>query len=190
MVGTGHIGLFVVKIANGFGMRVLATDPHPNNEAAELMNFKYTDLKNLLNESDIVTLHAPLTAATQHIIGHHNITEFKRGALLINTSRGGLLDTEALLRGLDEKILAGAGLDVLEGEEIFSEEKQLLGNPDTTNESLKTALRNISLLRRPDLVITPHIAFDSREAVERILDTTVSNILAFKKGEPNNLVHI
>jgi len=189
VIGSGHIGLYVIKIANGFGMNVIATDAHPNPSAAGLMNFRYTDLKDLLNQSDIVTLHAPLNPETHHLIGQHNIGEFKRGALLINTSRGGLVDTEALLRGLDDKILAGAGLDVLEGEEIFSEEKQLLGNPNASNESLKTALRNLSLLRRPNLVITPHIAFDSLEAVERILDTTISNIKSFFAGHPQNIVN-
>jgi len=189
VIGSGHIGLYVIKIANGFGMNVIASDAYPNPSAAGLMNFRYTDLNTLLNQSDIVTLHAPLTAETHHLIGQHNIDQFKRGALLINTSRGGLVDTEALLKGLDEKIFAGAGLDVLEGEEIFSEEKQLLGNPDATNESLKTALRNLSLLRRPNLVITPHIAFDSIEAVERILDTTVANINSFMSGHPQNIVN-
>jgi D-lactate dehydrogenase len=188
VVGTGHIGLFVVKIAKGFGMNVIAYDPYPNLRTAEIMGFTYTELNDLLNQSDIVTLHAPLTPGTHHMIGQHNIGQFKKGALLINTSRGALIDTEALLRGLDEKILAGAGLDVLEGEEIFSEEKQLLGNPEASNESLKTALRNLSLLRRPNLVITPHIAFDSQEAVERILDTTIGNINAYRRGSPRNLV--
>ena len=96
------------------------------------------------------------------MIGAHNIGQFKRGALLINTARGELVDTEALLSALDQGILSGAGLDVLEGEEVLSEEKQLLLNPKASEESLKQALRNRSLLQRPDLVITPHIAFDSR----------------------------
>jgi D-lactate dehydrogenase len=156
---------------------------------AGLMNFRYTDMEYLLSHSDIVTLHAPLTPETHHLIGHHNIKHFKHGALLINTSRGGLVDTDALLYGLDERILAGAGLDVLEGEEIISEEKQLFGNPNATNESLKTALRNVSLLRRPNLIVTPHIAFDSLEAVERILDTTITNITSFLSGHPQNVVN-
>jgi D-lactate dehydrogenase len=188
VVGTGHIGLHVARIARGFGMEVLAADPKRNTDAADLLGFTYTTLKDLLNRSDIVTLHAPLDATTRHLIGEHNIEEFKRGALLINTARGALVDTCALLRALDEGILSGAGLDVIEGEEIFSEEKQLLRNEEATAESLKMALRNHALLRRPDLVVTPHIAFDSREAVERILDTTIANIRAYRNGAPQNVV--
>ena len=145
-------------------------------------------LEDLLSRSDIVTLHAPLTTHTRHMIGAHNIGLFKRGALLINTARGSLVDTEVLLEALDNGILAGAGLDVLEGEEILSEEKQLLGRVETTPESLKTTLMNLMLMRRPDLVVTPHIGFDSREAVQRILQTTAENINAFLADNPRNLV--
>lgn len=188
VVGTGHIGLHVVRIAKGFGMNVLAYDPEPNQNAAELLGYVYVPLEELLNRSDIVSLHAPLTAATHHMIGEHNIQQFKPGALLINTARGGLVDTQAMLNALDNKILRGAGLDVIEGEEVFSEEKQLFQNPNATEDSLKQALRNLSLLKRSDLVVTPHIAFDSLEAVERILDTTVANIKAFRAGAPQNEV--
>jgi D-lactate dehydrogenase len=188
VVGTGHIGLHVVRIAKGFDMEVLAHDPCPRPELAELFGFAYTNLKELLNRSDVVSLHAPLTPTTFHLIGEHNIHEFKRGAFLINTARGGLVDTDVMLRALDEGILAGAGLDVLEGEEILSEEKELVRNPQASSESLKTALRNLMLVRRPDLIVTPHIGFDSREAVERILQTTVHNIRAHRAGHPQNVV--
>lgn len=189
VVGVGHIGEYVMRIAKGFGMHLLAYDPIQDMTKADHFDFTYTSLEDLLGQSDIVTLHAPASAATRHLIGAHNIGQFKRGALLINTARGELVDTEALLSALDQGILLGAGLDVLEGEEVFSEEKQLLLNPKATEESLKRALRNRSLLQRPDLVITPHIAFDSAEAVERILDTTIANIKAFRSGTPQNQVH-
>jgi D-lactate dehydrogenase len=188
VVGTGHIGLHVVRIAKGFDMEVVAHDPYPKPALAELLGFTYTNLKQLLNSSDIVTLHAPLNATTHHLIGAHNIHEFKRGSFLINTGRGGLVDTDVMLRALDEGILAGAGLDVMEGEEILSEEKELVRNPQASSESLKTALRNLMLVRRPDLIITPHIGFDSREAVERILRTTADNIRAYRAGQPQNAV--
>lgn len=189
VVGVGHIGEYVMRIAKGFGMHLLAYDPVQDMTKADHFDFTYTSLEDLLSRSDIVTLHAPAGTGTRHLIGVHNIGQFKRGALLINTARGELVDTEALLGALDEGILSGAGLDVLEGEEVFSEEKQLLLNPKASEESLKLALRNRSLLQRPDLVITPHIAFDSVEAVKRILDTTIANIKAFRSGNPQNQVH-
>ncbi|MGI4788330.1 MAG: hydroxyacid dehydrogenase [Janthinobacterium lividum] len=189
VVGVGHIGEYVMKIAKGFGMHLLAYDPVMDMTKADHFDFTYTSLNDLLSRSDIVTLHAPASAGTRHLIGAHNIGQFKRGALLINTARGELVDTEAMICALDDGILSGAGLDVLEGEEVFSEEKQLLLNPKASEESLKQALRNRSLLQRPDMVITPHIAFDSVEAVEHILDTTIANINAYREGQPQNQVH-
>jgi D-lactate dehydrogenase len=189
VVGVGHIGEYVMRIAKGFGMNLLAYDPIQDMTKADHFDFTYTSLEDLLGRSDIVTLHAVASASTRHLIGAHNIGQFKRGAFLINTARGELVETEALLSALDQGILRGAGLDVLEGEEVFSEEKQLLQNPEASEASLKQALRNRSLLQRSDLVITPHIAFDSVEAVERILDTTIANIQAFRNGKPQNQVH-
>ena len=189
VVGVGHIGEYVMRIAKGFGMTLLASDPVMDMTKADHFDFTYTTLEDLLSRSDIVTLHAPSSPSNRHLIGAHNIAQFKRGALLINTARGDLVDTEALVHALDDGILAGAGLDVLEGEEVFSEEKQLLLNPNASEESLKRALRNRSLLQRPDMVITPHIAFDSVEAVERILDTTIANIKAYRAGKPQHQIH-
>ena len=188
VVGVGHIGEYVMQIARAFGMHLLAYDPVQDRTKAEHFHFTYVSLEDLLGRSDIVTLHAPASPATYHLIGSHNIHQFKRGALLINTARGELVDTGALIRALDEGILRGAGLDVLEGEEVFSEEKQLLLQPEASADSLRQALRNLSLLHRPDLILTPHIAFDSAEAVERILETTVENIKAFRSGKPQNVV--
>ncbi len=111
----------------------------------------------------------------------------KRGALLINTARGGLVDTNALVWALDQGRVGGAGLDVLEGEELVKEERQLLEN-DFPKERLITLLKNHILLHRENVVITPHIAFDSREALQRILETTVSNLRGFLENRPVNLV--
>ncbi len=188
IVGTGHIGMHVAKIAAAFEMVVIGYDPKPNNAMADVMGFEYTDLDDLLQRSDIVTLHAPLAESTHHLIGAHNIYKIKRGALLINTARGELVDTVALLDALDKKHLSGAGLDVLEGESNLSEESMLRGDDTVSREALQTTLRNLALLRRQDLLITPHIAFDSREATDRILDTTIENIKAFRHGSPKNTV--
>jgi len=170
IIGTGHIGTHVARIAKGFWMRTLATDIQPRPTQAQLLDIEYTSLDNLLERSDIVTLHTPLTAQTHHLIDATRIAQMKKGALLINTGRGGLVDTDAVVAALDSGHLRGAALDVLEEEEHLGE----IG---------------LTLLRhRPNLILTPHMAFDSREAVERILNTTVDNILAFGAGNPQNVV--
>lgn len=189
IVGSGHIGLHVIKMAKGFGMSVLATDVHRNAFLSEVLDFRYVALETLLRQSDIVTLHVPYMPATHHLMNRRTFALMKRGALLINTARGGLVDTDALVWALDEGIIGGAGLDVLEGEELVKEERQLLSK-DFSKEKLSTALKNHILLHRENVVITPHIAFDSREALQRILETTVGNIEEFLKGTPTNLVSV
>lgn len=188
VVGAGSIGLHVIRIAKGFGMKVIAYDVHPNKLIAEVLDFEYCDLDCLLTKSDIITLHAPYLPATHHMINSDSIKLIKRGALLINTARGGLVDTAALLAALDEGILSGAGLDVMEGEELMDEEDRLV-NADDAGEKLRLLLRRHMLLRRQDVVISPHMAFFSKEALQRILETTVENILAFEAGKAQNVVN-
>ena len=187
VVGAGRIGLHVIRIARGFGMKVLAFDTRRDPFLAELMSFEYSDLDRLLEASDIVSLHCPLNAATRHMIGPEQFARMKRGALLINTSRGGLVDTDALIEALDSGRLAGAGLDVLEGEELIKEEKELLYERQNV-EQVRTALRNRILLEREDVIFTPHNAFNSHEALVRILDTTLANLAAHRDGQPVNCV--
>ncbi len=186
VVGAGRIGMHVVKMAKGFGLRALAYDTRKDPFLSEALDFRYVALPELLRQSDIVSLHLPYMPATHHLMNRETFRLMKRGALLINTARGGLVDTSALVWALDEGILGGAGLDVLEGEELVKEERQLLA--DVSKERLMTALKNNILLHRENVVITPHIAFDSREALQRILDTTVANILGFVHGTPLNMV--
>jgi Lactate dehydrogenase and related dehydrogenases len=170
IIGMGRIGLHVARIARGFHMRILASDPAPNRVYAELLDFTYVPLEELLAQADVVTLHAPLTDSTRHLINAERLAKMKRGALLINTGRGGLVDTEAALAALDSGHLCGAGLDVLEHEDRLAE----IGEP---------------LLReRPNLILTPHVAYNTREAVRRILETTADNIDAFEAGRPQNVV--
>ncbi|HOS43551.1 MAG TPA: NAD(P)-dependent oxidoreductase [Armatimonadota bacterium] len=188
VVGAGSIGLHVIRIAIGFGMRVIAYDVKPNPLIAEVLNFHYVSFGELLANADIISLHAPLLPATRHMINAETITLIKRGALLINTARGGLVDTDALLTALDEGIISGAGLDVLEGEELIEEEERLMRAPEAA-ESLRMLIRQHILLRRPDVVITPHMSFYSREARQRILETTVGNIRAYLAGTPENVVN-
>jgi D-lactate dehydrogenase len=187
VVGAGRIGLHAIRIGRGFGMRVLTYDVRRDPFLADLLGFSYAPLDALLAESDIVSLHCPLIPATRHIIGAAQLRRMKPGALLVNTARGGLVDTDALIEALDSGRLGGAGLDVIEGEELIKEEKQLLHEPHTL-EQLRAATRNRILLARDDVVYTPHNAFNSQEALERILDTTIANLEAFRAGAPINLV--
>jgi len=187
VIGAGHIGLHVIRIAKGFGMQVLAFDTHQNKFLAEVLGFKYVSLEHLLKNSHIITLHVPYTKSTHHLINRENINLIKKGAILINTSRGAVVDTEALIEALDKKILSGVGLDVLEGEELIKEEKQLLYDKKKL-EVLANLVKSHILLSRDNVVFTPHIGFYSQEALERILETTVGNIFRFLEGKPQNVV--
>ncbi|HBN08054.1 MAG TPA: hydroxyacid dehydrogenase [Cyanobacteria bacterium UBA8530] len=188
VVGTGRIGLRVIKIAKGLGMNVIASDPRPNELLAEILDFRYFSFDEVLGKSDILSLHAPENERTRHMINRESIKKIKRGAILINTARGGLVDTDALTEALDEGILSGAGLDVFEGELLVREERQILREP-LTQEKLKTLYLTHALLNRENVVITPHIGFDSNEAVERIVSTTLENICGFLEGHPLNAIH-
>lgn len=188
VVGTGHIGLHVIQMARGFGLKVLAFDVKKNEFLSEVLGFQYVPFDELLAQSDIITLHVPAMPATHHLLNEANIGKIKRGAILINTSRGSLVETSALVKALDDGILSGAGLDVLEGEEWILDESRLMDHADQT-ENLKVTLKNHILLHRDNVVYTPHIAFYSKEAVTRILATTVQNIRSFLAGNPENVVN-
>jgi D-lactate dehydrogenase len=187
VVGAGRIGLHVIRIAKGFDMNVLAYDSYQNKLLSEVLEFEYVPLEELLKESDIITLHVPYNKSTHHLINRDALKLVKRGAILINTSRGSVVETEALIEALDKKTLRGVGLDVIEGEELIKEEKQLLYDPKNL-EVLSNLIKSHILLSRDNVVFTPHIAFYSQEALERILETTVQNITSFISGKPQNTV--
>jgi D-lactate dehydrogenase len=187
VVGAGRIGLHVIKIARGFGMNVLAYDVCQDNFMAETLGFSYVTLPKLLKSSDVITLHAPYCKSTHHLISSKNIKSIKKGALLINTARGGLIETEALISAIDQGIISGAGLDVLEGEEIIMEEKRLVFDRAKEADML-SLIKNHILLSKEEVVYTPHIAFYSREALQRILDTSLENLASFGLGKAINVV--
>jgi D-lactate dehydrogenase len=188
IIGCGNIGIHVARIAKGFEMNVLVFDLHKDPKLAKKIGFKYAAMDNLLKNSDIVTLHVPENKYTHHMINAKTLKKFKKGAVLINTARGGLIDTTALIKALDNRAIKYAGLDVLEGECYIREEKELL-HPDFSKTcDLRTALQNHVLLHKPNVYITPHNAFNSREALVRILDTTIENIQAFFKKKQINIV--
>lgn len=188
VIGTGRIGRHAIKIARGFEMSVVAYDPHPNAELQKEFAFQYMPLEDVLRASDIVTLHVPYTKETHHLIDAARLALMKPTALLINTSRGGLVDTEALVAALRTGKLGGAGLDVLEEEGVIKDEIDFLLHGNAEGHSIKTILANHILIDMPNVIITPHIAYNTQEALIRILQTTVENIKNTEAGKPTNLV--
>ncbi len=189
IVGAGHIGLHVARVAKSFSMKVVAFDVRHDNFLSEVLGFDYVPLDELLRISDIVSIHTPYNTFTHHLINRENIHAMKKGSILINTSRGAIVDTAALIEALDAGILAGVGLDVLEGEELIKEEKQLLSKPGNI-EAFTQIDKDHVLLTYDNVVFTPHIAFYSQEALERILDTTVETIQSYKLGKTENVVAV
>lgn len=188
VIGTGRIGQHAMAMAKGFGMKVIGYDLRPRPELATQLGFEYVELNQLLQQSDVVSLHAPATPETQHLLNEERLMLMKSDAYLINTARGSLVDTSALLTVLDRGHLAGVGLDVLEEEHAIQEERQLLSNVFKTQCDLKTVLADHMLLNHPRVIITPHNAFNTREALERILRTSIDNVKAFAAGQPTNVV--
>lgn len=192
VIGCGNIGRYAVRIGRGFGMRVLVYDVHPNEEFAQETGCIFTkDLEELLAGSDVITIHVPyILGKTHHLINKENIKKVKQGAILVNTSRGSIVDTEALLWGLEEGLLSGAGLDVLEEENDTMDHISLLSKGFSKDQDIATLLRNHILVDRDDVIITPHNAFNSREARERIFQTTLENIKGYTAGKPTNVVEV
>jgi D-lactate dehydrogenase len=174
--GTGKIGRVAAQILRGFGMRVLAFDPHPSSAWAQQHGVEYTDPQTLARESDVVSLHTPLTPETRHIVNERTLQLMKPGALLINVSRGALIDTRALIDALKSGRLGGVALDVYEEEEgVFFEDLsgQILHDDDLAR-----------LLTFPNVLITAHQAFLTHEALGEIARVTVANLTALARGQP------
>jgi D-lactate dehydrogenase len=173
VVGTGRIGKHAIRMAKGFNMNIVAYDVYHDDAFAAEMGFTYITLEELLAQSDVITIHAPYMPSTHHLINTANIGLVKRGALLINTARGAIVETAAITAALKSGQLGGAGLDVLE-EEVAMKAGDMSLDAD--------------LVQLPNVIVTPHNAFNTTEAYFRILDTTIQNIVAFTKGAPTNLV--
>lgn len=188
VVGTGRIGKHSINIARGFGMNVIAFDAMPNPALEKELGFKYVLFEELLASSDVITIHVPELPTTHHLINMSNISLIKKGAVLINTARGSIVETAALVKALNDGILGGAGLDVLEEEVPIKDEREFLTSGRTQGHDLLTVLQNHLLIDMPNVIITPHNAFNTKEALQRILDTTVSNINSFVSGNPENKV--
>ena len=173
VVGTGKIGRIFADICRGFGMRVLAYDKFPNPNSG----LTYVELPELLEQADVISLHCPLTDDTRHLIDADAIARMKIGVVIVNTSRGGLVDTEALIEGLRSRKVGAACLDVYEEEgDLFYEDRS-----DTIVED-DTLVRLIAM---PNVIVTSHQAFLTKEALHNIAQTTVGNLVKFQKGEPS-----
>ncbi|MEK7573471.1 MAG: NAD(P)-dependent oxidoreductase [Patescibacteria group bacterium] len=188
IIGFGKIGKNVAEIARGFGMKIIVSTRTKDEKHEQEFGLEHKDLGELLQTSDIVTLHLPLTPETKHIINQDNILNFKKGSYLINTARGGLIDTEAVILGLEKNILGGVALDVLEEEKELTEEAEVLTSRFKKEADYETLFMNHILLNHPKVLITPHNAFNSNEALARITQSTIGNIEAYLEGNPKNLV--
>lgn len=175
VVGTGAIGRAFARILLGFGCRVLAFDPMPN-DALRGEGVRYVDIDELLQTSDVVSLHCPLTPATHHLIDARAVATMKPGAFLINTSRGGLVDTAAVVEGLKSERIGALGLDV------YEEEAGLFFEDLSARIILDDVL--MRLLTFPNVLITAHQGFFTEEALREIAETTLANITAFERGDP------
>ncbi len=172
VVGTGKIGQVFISICHGFGMKVLAYDPYPTPG----LDADYVPLDTLLQESDIISLHCPLTESNRYLINSHTISKMKKGVVILNTSRGALIDSEALLEGIKARQIGAACLDVYEEEsDVFFE--------DNSGHILDddTLARLISM---PNVLLTSHQAFLTEEALDNIAQTTISNLVALRDSKP------
>lgn len=174
VIGTGKIGRIFIDICKGFGMRVLAYDKYPLPNP----NFEYVSLDTLFKESDIISLHCPLTNETKHIINEDSINMMKKGVYILNTSRGALIDTNALIKGIKDRKIGAACLDVYEEEsDLFFEDKS---GHIMDDDNLRT------LLSMPNVIVTSHQAFLTKEALNNIAEVTTDNIIHFFKGKSTN----
>ena len=173
IIGTGKIGQIFADICRGFGMKVLAYDKYPNPN----LSLEYVDLEEIFRSADIISLHCPLTEETHHMIGHEAVKKMKPGVILVNTSRGGLIDTEALIHGIRSEIIGGAALDVYEEEaDLFYEDRSTGIVQDDTL---------VRLIAMPNVIVTSHQAFLTEEALDNIASTTVDNLTRFFDGNGN-----
>ena len=176
LIGTGRIGTVMATIMRGFGCRLLASDPQPKQTLVDDLQLRYVGLRELYRDSDIVSLHVPLTPATRHLIDANALRLMKRGVMLINTGRGALIDTRALIDALKREYVGAAGLDVYEEEEgVFFRN---LSDQVLQDDVLAR------LLTFPNVLVTSHQAFLTRDALANIADTTLSNVRAFERNEP------
>lgn len=188
IVGTGKIGALVAQAAKGFNLKLIGYDPEPNPQVSKNTGLEYMSLVNVLTKADVLTLHVPLAPATKHMLSTKQFNQMKHGVVLINTARGALIDPSALTLALESGVVRQAGLDVLEDENVLKEEKQFF-SPHFNLADYQTALADHALMRNPRVIVTPHNAFNSKESLHHILQTTIDNLLGMLNGDPINVVN-
>src|SRR3712207_5103419 len=188
VIGTGRIGRRAIRIARGLGMQVVAFDRYPDLEAARNPGFRYEEFDAVLRQADVVALHVPATPQTTGLLSDREFGLMRKGAVLINTARGEVVDAAALVRALVEGKLAGAGLDVLPDETLVGDETRIFSEGTEGQYDLRALVANHVLLRFPNVFVTPHNAYNTNEAVRRIIESTIANIKAFAAGQPGNVV--
>jgi len=187
VIGTGVIGRKVAMIARGFGMEVVAFDLFPNKTWAIQNNVRYMSVEDALRMGDVVTLHVPGSAETRNLLSEKRFNMMKDGVVIINTSRGDVVNSGALLRALAGGKVAAAGLDVLPEENKLLQEDARLRTLLGDRGDLETQLANHLLLQHPKVIVTPHCAFYTKEAAQRLMEITTGNIDAFVRGTPRNV---
>ena len=170
-------------------MNVIGYKRSPDPELEKMLNFKIVDMDTLLKTADIITLHVPYSTETHHMINEEAFEKMKQGVVILNTARGPLIDTHALLKNVEKGKVGGVGLDVCESEPLLREEKQILSK-EFNKEDLLCLLEEKMLLIHKNVILTPHNAFNSHEALTKILNTTVENIKGFMVDSPQNVVNL
>lgn len=187
VIGVGSIGTNVIRIARGFGMNAIVYKRTPDYALEKELGCKFVELPVLYQQSDIISLHIPYTKETHHFVGEEQFSQMKNGVVLINTARGALIDSMALLKALESGKVKAAGLDVLEEEPLLEEEKDLLSQ-EFDKEKLLMILEDHMLVNHPNVIVTPHNAFNSQEALHKIVETTHQNLTGFMSNAPLNVV--
>jgi D-lactate dehydrogenase len=208
VIGTGRIGRQVLRLAKAFGMETIGFDSNPDPAAAEELGFRYVAFPRLLGMADFISINVPLNPATYHLFDRDTFAQCKPGMVLINTARGAIINSEALIDALNAGVVMGAGLDVLEDERVMRKRaaniltEQILerlhesfaplepmDNDPVRISEVRKLMHNSTLMNHPNVVGTPHIAFNSHEALERINRCTVENITAYLAGAARNVVN-
>jgi len=182
IIGTGEIGQKAIKTAKGLEMEVIAYDPYEKEGLEEELEFMYVNLEDLIQKSDVISLHCPLTSENHHLLSHDEFEKME-GTTIINTARGGLIDSQALLEALEHGKVDFAGLDVLEVENELQKRSDFTDRVEFCSKEFEA---NCKLIERDDTIVTPHSAFNTEEAKQRIFDTTITNIE--ERPEENRVV--